>query len=179
MRLTVQFSPASKITVTVDNITINHKLPRSIRCLVGKAWQPAAFSHRYMSGQALNLTRLTGLNSDPCHCNFRFPLASFSSNGSMTSCRFKPVCMTVTVNPRWPAAPTTVHVIQKPTSIACIAPHKNVKTCSFRSKLTSIPSARSHALTRCSRKLFSCCSPHTGVSKRILISQTFIQTPSS
>jgi hypothetical protein len=34
---TVQFFPASKITVTVDDITINRKLPRSIGRLVGKA----------------------------------------------------------------------------------------------------------------------------------------------
>jgi hypothetical protein len=36
---TVQFFPASRITVTVDHITVNRKLPRSISRLVGKKRQ--------------------------------------------------------------------------------------------------------------------------------------------
>jgi hypothetical protein len=44
---TVQHFPASKITVTIDSITINRKLPRSICRLAGKARQRASFRRRY------------------------------------------------------------------------------------------------------------------------------------
>jgi hypothetical protein len=43
----VTFFPASKVTLSVDGITVTRKLPRMIRKIVGRASQLASFTRRY------------------------------------------------------------------------------------------------------------------------------------
>jgi hypothetical protein len=43
----VTFLPASKVTVTIEGTTVNRKLPRAIRRLIGRRLQLSSFSRRY------------------------------------------------------------------------------------------------------------------------------------